>query len=100
MCGDKLTKYSLQNTLRRYNTKRGVNKTSAHLFRHTFAKMWILNGGDIFRLQKLLGHSSLDIVKEYIAMFDEDLQRDYEIFNPLDNFTAKNLKNNKLKMVK
>jgi len=98
--GDKLTKNSLQDTIKKYNKKRGVNKTSVHLFRHTFAKMWILNGGDIFRLQKLLGHSSLDIVKEYVSMFNNDLQKDYEIFNPLDNLTMNNTHNNKIKMTK
>jgi len=33
--------------LEKYNHKRGVDKKSAHLYRHTFAKKWILNGGDI-----------------------------------------------------
>ena len=75
---------SYQEMLAKYNQKRGVSKTSAHLYRHTFAKRWILNGGDIFRLQKLLGHSNLDIVKEYVNMFDRDLTKDYTSFNPLD----------------
>jgi integrase/recombinase XerD len=60
----------------KYNQKRGVNKTSVHLFRHTFAKNWITNGGDIFRLQKILGHSSIEMVKEYVEMFSDDLKRD------------------------
>ena len=38
----------------------------------------------IFRLQKLLGHSNLDIVKEYVNMFGRDLTKDYTSFNPLD----------------
>jgi len=67
-----------------YNRKRGVTKTSAHLYRHTFAKKWILNGGDIFRLQKILGHSDLSVVKEYVQMFGNDLSTDFEKFNPLD----------------
>ena len=75
---------SYQEMLAKYNQKRGVSKTSAHLYRHTFAKRWILNGGDIFRLQKLLGHSNLDIVKEYVNMFGRDLTKDYTSFNPLD----------------
>ena len=75
---------SYQEMLAKYNRKRGVSKTSAHLYRHTFAKRWILNGGDIFRLQKLLGHSNLDIVKEYVNMFGHDLTKDYTSFNPLD----------------
>lgn len=73
-----------QQLVRRYNIKRNVNKTSCHLFRHTFAKNWILAGGDIFRLQKILGHCDLSVTKEYLAMFGQDLQMDFEKFNPLD----------------
>lgn len=75
---------SYQEMLAKYNKARGVNKTSAHLYRHTFAKRWILNGGDIFRLQKLLGHSDLTVVKEYVNMFSSDLSKDYSDYNPLD----------------
>ena len=46
--------------------------------------------GDIFRLQKLLGHKSMEIVKEYVNMFDSDLQRDFDQFNPLEKFKNKN----------
>lgn len=61
--GQKLTEDLCKHSVLRYNRARGVNKTSLHLFRHTFAKMFILNGGDVFRLQKILGHKSIDIVK-------------------------------------
>jgi len=87
--GEQLAKYGIQSSIKRYNTKRGVTKCSIHLFRHTFAKNWILNGGDIFRLQRILGHSSLDIVKEYVNIFGTDLQRQFDEFNPLDNITMK-----------
>lgn len=83
--GEQGNRNSYQHMIRRYNISRGVNKTSVHLFRHTFAKKWILAGGDVFRLQKILGHSDLEITKEYLQMFGQDLQKDFEIFNPLDN---------------
>ncbi len=57
--GKKAELRTYQNMLYKYNRSRGVKKTSAHLHRHTFAKKWILNGGDIFRLQRMLGHSDL-----------------------------------------
>ena len=83
--GEQGNRSSYQQMIRKYNISRNVNKTSAHLFRHTFAKKWILAGGDIFRLQKILGHSDLEITKEYLQMFGQDLQRDFDKFNPLDN---------------
>lgn len=93
--GNTLSRYGAGKSIAKYNKKRGITKTSVHLFRHTFAKKWILNGWDIFRLQKILGHSSLDIVKEYVNMFSADLQNSFDNFNPLDrmNQNKKNKEN-------
>lgn len=82
--GVPMTKSCMTNSIRRYNRSCGVQKTSIHLFRHTFAKKWILAGGDIFRLQKMLGHSSIDVVKEYVTMFSNDLHQDFSKFNALE----------------
>lgn len=87
--GQKASERTYQQLVRRYNIKRNVNKTSCHLFRHTFAKQWILAGGDMFRLQKMLSHSDLTVTKEYVNMFGQDLQMDFEKFNPLDNLSTK-----------
>jgi integrase/recombinase XerD len=81
---EQLTKNAITHTIQWYNKSKGVNKTSIHLFRHTFAKLYILNGGDIFRLQKLLGHSSIEMVREYVEMFNTDLKDGYDKFNPLE----------------
>jgi len=95
--GEQITYDGLSTIVSKYNLSRGVSKTSIHLFRHTFAKRWILNKGDMFRLQKILGHSTLDIVKEYVNMYGDDLQRDFDTYNPLDNFDFMKEKS-KLKM--
>ena len=86
--GQKAIERTYQQLVRRYNIKRNVNKTSCHLFRHTFAKNWILSGGDQYRLMKILGHSDLTVTKEYVNMFGQDLQMDFEKFNPLDNLST------------
>ena len=99
MHGEQLTRDGTVSLMRKYNLNRGVEKTSIHMYRHTFAKNWILNGGDIFRLQKILGHSSMDMVKNYVEMFDEDLKKDFETFNPLDNM-LKNQKSDIIRMKK
>lgn len=82
--GRKLDVQNLRTSLNRYHKERDVKKTSIHLYRHTFAKKWILAGGDVFRLQKILGHSSLAVVKEYVEMFGNDLQQDFDKFNALE----------------
>ena len=83
--GKQLSVNGIGIAIQRYNRRRGVSKTSIHLFRHTYAKKWIMAGGDILRLQKLLGHKSLDMVKEYVSMFNADIKKDYDKFNPLSN---------------
>lgn len=86
---EKLSTNAVVKAMSRYNKSRGIDKTSSHLFRHTFAKLWIKNGGDIFRLQKILGHSSLDMVKNYVNMFSADLKDNFEGYNPINNFYSK-----------
>lgn len=84
--GRQLTRDGTNTIIRKFHHSCGVQRTSIHAYRHTFAKKWILNGGDIFRLQKILGHSSIDMVRNYVEMFSDDLQKDFDEFNPLDNF--------------
>jgi len=98
--GEQLKKDGISSAIERYNKSRGVEKTSIHLYRHTFAKNWILNGGDIFRLKSILGHSSLDIVKEYAEMFGADLKRDFDSFNPLDTMDGVKNRGQSIKMIK
>ena len=74
--GSQLTENGLRQSIARYNTRRGVQKTSIHLFRHTFARKYLIDcGGDAFTLQKLLGHSTLAMTKHYCAIFDADLTK-------------------------
>ena len=82
--GSQLTENGLRQSIARYNTRRGVQKTSIHLFHHTFARKYLIDcGGDAFTLQKLLGHSTLAMTKHYCAIFDADLTKNYDNFSPL-----------------
>ena len=83
--GSSLNIRSFQAAIGRYNISRGVSKTSVHLFRHTFAKSFILAGGGMVQLQALLGHSTMDMTRHYVNLYGLDLQRDYARLNPLDN---------------
>ena len=77
--GSQLTENGLRQSIARYNTRRGVQKTSIHLFRHTFARKYLIDcGGDAFTLQKLLGHSTLAMTKHYCTIFDADLTKNYD----------------------
>lgn len=82
---DKLTPNALKHSFRDYVQSRGVTKTSIHTMRHTFAKSWVVNGGEITRLQMLLGHKTLEMTRHYVNMLVADLQINFDEFNPLDN---------------
>ena len=76
--GEQLTRQGLYQAIAHYNTRRGVEKTSLHLLRHTFAKNWITSGGDIISLAKVLTHSELDMVKRYSNLYGEDVKEEIE----------------------
>jgi len=59
--GIAITANAIKLTFSRLSAKSGVNKLHAHLCRHTFAINYLLNGGDIFSLKEILGHTTLEI---------------------------------------
>lgn len=71
-----------------YNHNRGVAKTSVHLFRHYYAKTYIQNGGDCFRLQKILGHKKIEMTMKYANLYGVDTKRGFEEFSPLAVLSA------------
>lgn len=82
--GGMLSADGLRLAVARHNQSRGVDKTSTHLFRHTFARKYLVDcGGDAFMLQKLLGHSTLKMTKHYCAIYDADIAKNFDRFSPL-----------------
>ena len=81
--GEKLAPNALKISFRRYCRRRGVNKTSLHGLRHSFATGYIKNNGNTFALQKILGHSTLDMTRKYVSLVSEDIKNDYDSFSPL-----------------
>ncbi len=84
--GTPYTPNGCYHAIMRHCHQRGIEHANVHKFRHTFAKNWIMSGGDVFRLQKILGHSSMEIVKKYVNIYGADLTKDFEKFNILDRF--------------
>lgn len=87
--GEPLKEGGLRRAIERYNRSRGVEKTSIHLFRHTFARKYLIDcEGNAFTLQKLLGHSTLDMTKHYCNIFDADIAKNFDKLSPLMQMTA------------
>jgi integrase/recombinase XerD len=60
-------------------------KGGFHVLRHTFAVNYVRSGGDVFRLQRILGHSTLDMSRHYVALQTEDLQAVHQQFSVFAN---------------
>jgi len=81
---------SVQSMIMRTGKRAGITgvRSSPHTLRHTFAKMYLMEGGDIFSLQKILGHSSLEMVKAYLNLASSDVSQQHRMFSPIDNMAA------------
>ena len=83
-----LTRSGIQQMLRRYGKQAGINgvRCSPHTFRHTFAKNYLLNGGDIYSLKAILGHNTFDMVNEYLHFTSQQITDLHHKFSPMDKF--------------
>ena len=57
-----------------YSRKAGLKRCYAHKLRHTSSVMYLRNGGDVFSLQKKLGHRSLVMTRHYSNLADSDVR--------------------------
>lgn len=87
---EQLTTNALRHSFGRYCESREVERTNIHGLRHNFAKGWVQNNGNMFALQRILGHSTLDMTRKYVRLFAEDIKEDFDKFNPLDNIKRTN----------
>lgn len=62
-----------------------------HTCRHTFARNFLLNGGDLLTLQRILGHSSLEVVKLYVHLDTTALLAQQEKYSPMDTLRARHV---------
>lgn len=84
--GERLCRRWVDRAFKRLGEKvciKGV-RVSPHTLRHTFATQYIMNGGDAFSLQQILGHSTLEMVKVYVGLANRDVALLHQRFSPIE----------------
>jgi site-specific recombinase XerD len=83
------TASGLLQLVRKLGKKAGVGDVHPHRFRHTFAISYLRNGGDVFTLHRVMGHSDLATTRVYLHLQTEDLLRGHLVASPLDHLMKK-----------
>ncbi len=85
--GNPITTDRLRTIIEKHACSAGIEgiRCSPHTLRHTFAISYLRNGGDVFSLQRILGHSSLEIVRIYVNLAEADVKACHRRFSPADN---------------
>lgn len=85
--GGPLSKHTIQLMIHKYCKEANIKgvRCSPHTFRHTFAKLSVLNGANVFELQQILGHATLEMTKVYVDLFSTDVIKGHRLFSPLEH---------------
>ena len=89
--GQRLTVDGLRSILRNIARRAGVTgRVNPHSFRHAFAREYILAGGDLATLARLMGHSQVSTTVNYYTLFtDQEVRDKHERFSPMSKLEFK-----------
>ena len=75
-----------ETNFKKYGERIGVKDIHPHMLRNNFAKRFLMTGGDIYTLSRILGHSSVKVTeKAYLDLDEDDLRINYQRYSPLAN---------------
>ena len=88
--GFPITHATVEKMFQRVKKVAEVPKFHPHACRHTFSVRFLVNGGDAFSLQKILGHTSLEMTRKYVNLASGDVKEKHRKFSPMDNLNFRN----------
>ena len=83
--GLRLLPSGISQILRRIKRDYNFNRLHPHYLRHTFATLFLVNGGDPVHLQLILGHTTLYMTEQYLHLANQMTLQKQKKFSPLSN---------------
>jgi integrase/recombinase XerD len=84
--GRRMGREVITELIKSLGNRAGVKNCHPHRLRHTFAIEYLRNGGDIFTLKYILGHSTLDMVQHYLQIAQTDVEMTHKRASPADKW--------------
>ena len=85
-----MTENTIKLIFARLARRAGIPRLRIHLLRHTFATRYLLDGGDVFSLQRTLGHTSLEMTRRYVDMAAMETTIKQKRLSAMDRIFLKN----------
>lgn len=71
-------------------------RLSAHTFRHTFAKFYLERGGEVFKLAREMGHSTVKVTEIYLKDYrSSEARREHKTYSPIEDLNLPNKRKRK-----
>ncbi|MCR8980121.1 tyrosine-type recombinase/integrase [Brevibacillus laterosporus] len=89
--GNSMSDSRLRSRMHEYGKRSGLNETfrvSPHTLRHSFATNFLLNGGNIVTLSKILGHADVSTTKRYLNLSHDDITHAHSKYTPLNEIAV------------
>ncbi|MCK4782649.1 MAG: tyrosine-type recombinase/integrase [Desulfobacteraceae bacterium] len=85
--GDHVSIKSIQQSISRLSGKIGLDgiKYHPHIFRHTFATLFLTNGGQLTTLKEIMGHEDIQTTQKYVHFLPEDLRKQHWNYSPVED---------------
>jgi len=75
-----------ETNFRKYCGRLGIKDIHPHSLRHSFARSFLMHGGNIYTLSRLMGHSSVQVTEQaYLDLTEKDLGKMYFANSPIAN---------------
>jgi site-specific recombinase XerD len=82
--GERASGNTIKMLFTRLRHRSGIQRLHPHLLRHTFATSYLVAGGDVFTLQNILGHTTLEMTRRYVALASSQVNLQHRRFSPMD----------------